>query len=126
MSILIRGMAMPKYCEACAIFGWCRQRNIYCMDENHENFIRPSDCPLIELPPHGRLIDADAMVKQMHDNIQKTNNVRYAWVDELDIALAPTIIEAEDSFFNSLKCGLEQAINGDVREITIIEAEGEE
>ena len=34
--------------------------------------------------------------------------------------------EAEDSFFNSLKRGLEQAINDDVREITIIKAEGED
>lgn len=49
MSILIRGMEMPKNCGTCFLrVGGCKQR----MYIEH----RPKGCPLIELPPHGRLI----------------------------------------------------------------------
>ncbi len=58
--------------------------------------LRADWCPLIEVPPHGRLIDADALIRQMEQRVKETNNVRYAWVDEMDISLADTIIEAED------------------------------
>ena len=83
-------------------------------DKRHPN------CPLIELPPHGRLIDADAL---KDDGFCDCYGCPY---ERCHITDAPTIIEAENSFFNSLKRGLEQAINGDVREITIIESEGED
>lgn len=48
MSILIKGMEMPKNCAKCLLKASCIHR-IYMG-------VRPSDCPLIELPPHGRLI----------------------------------------------------------------------
>ena len=50
MSILIKGMAMPKNCHQCFYFA------SGCKCNKHNNG-RPSDCPLIELPPHGDLID---------------------------------------------------------------------
>lgn len=59
---------------------------------------RPERCPLIEVPPHGDLIDRDALEqdaqKRMlmcdkNDQFQKPYEVMRA------IALAPTIIEAE-------------------------------
>ena len=52
-------MEMPKNCAGCFLrFGQCSKR-IYM-----EN--RPSDCQLIEIPePHGRLIDADALVEDL-------------------------------------------------------------
>lgn len=61
MSILIKGMEMPKNCAGCFLrVGQCSKR-IYM-----EN--RPSDCPLVEVPePHGRLIDADALHKLFED-----------------------------------------------------------
>ena len=68
--------------------------------------------------PHGRLIDADAFIKYIKEHWDGYDQ----WFAE-QLEARPTIIEAEDSFFNSLKRGLEQAINGDVREITIIKAE---
>ena len=63
MSILIK-MEMPKKCEECPCYyyeykecnalGWIRVNG---------NATPPTDCPLIELPPHGDLIDRDALMK---------------------------------------------------------------
>ena len=50
---------------------------------------RPLDCPLIEVPePHGRLIDADALI----------NDHQRTWTtyDLQRIANAPTIIPASE------------------------------
>ena len=91
---------MPKNCERCSLFGWCESRNTYCMDENNENFIRPSDCPLHELPPHGRLIDADALNDMINRSYPMTDRVDvhngYGICQEM-IKQLPTIIEADDS-----------------------------
>ena len=66
MSVLIQGMEMPKSCfmcpfseindadtDLCSITG-----ELYDSTPFKPEF-RRSDCPLIEIPPHGRLIDAD-------------------------------------------------------------------
>lgn len=73
MSIMIFGMKMPKNCDRCP-FSFVRFFEDYeicrCnLDEGPEDPIedyerkRPEDCPLIDLPPHGRLIDADMLEK---------------------------------------------------------------
>ena len=64
--ILIRGMEMPKSCLECRLFNdpWCMAKKI---DQWRTAYYRPEkgekqkDCPLIEVPEHGRLIDADAI-----------------------------------------------------------------
>lgn len=98
MSILIKGMAMPErciYCELCSIkvIGH-HTASIICKHNGEEIALhgRREDCPLIELPPHGRLIDADALIKQMTEEGWAYG---CGWADALDIALAPTIIESE-------------------------------
>lgn len=53
MSVLIKGLTKEKV-ESCFRFakdGWC----IFDMPE------------IIEVPPHGRLIDADALMRSFHD-----------------------------------------------------------
>ena len=63
MSILIQGMEMPKTCWdcACSIY-YASQDKAMCdiTDETLDYILwkreRRPDCPLIELPPHGRLI----------------------------------------------------------------------
>lgn len=51
MSVLIKGMEMPKTCDDCFLpLRYCP----YAMKPNGE-------CPLLPVPPHGRLIDADAL-----------------------------------------------------------------
>ena len=64
MSILIKGMEMPKRCLDCPFL--ITRDNDDCIlqsDEANAKFESWDDmkasCPLIELPPHGRLIDAD-------------------------------------------------------------------
>lgn len=47
-------------------------------------------CPIKELPPHGRLIDADQLKKKMGDFFSTGSEVGYMWlVDD-----APVILEA--------------------------------
>ena len=97
MSILIRDMEMPKNCKDCPLSdheAWClipgswRER-YYCPDDERSN-----DCPLIELPPHGRLGDLDKL--NIHD-ISPVDGFCVMGVTEEDIELADTVIEAEGS-----------------------------
>jgi len=91
MSILIKDMKMPKNCAQCLLKASCIHR-IY-MDE------RPSDCPLIELPKHGRLIDGDALIVKVREELLSPQNKK--GVLETMGAMfravldAPTIIESE-------------------------------
>jgi len=86
MSILIKGMEMPGNCCACfaaGIDGSCRiTREKPTFEEWYEQ--RSADCPLVTVPDHGRLIDADALYRKCgsfsHD----------------DLRIVPTIIPAEE------------------------------
>ena len=96
MSILIKGMAMPKSCEACPFIGLgydqlvCRLQDCVLCDK------AKATCPLIELPPHGRLIDADALLQhQWVSSDWNSGGVHEIVVSITDIDEAPTIIESE-------------------------------
>jgi hypothetical protein len=56
---------------------------------------RHPDCPLVPVPPHGRLIDADALLKKCEfvctDDDVDVRAVRYSVIED-----APTIIPAEE------------------------------
>ena len=89
MSILIHGMKMPKDgCKSCAfdIYGSCLIRAN--MDKPYEV---THSCPLIELPPHGRLIDVS---KLPFDDVRLDEFGDWRMAVE-DIEDAPTIIPAE-------------------------------
>lgn len=100
MSVLIRGMEMPKGCAFCRIV----KRNgkkMVCplLDEEwdiHDPMSadhRLADCPLVHVPQHGRLIDEDALL-QSHsvlDGIYFPD----AYIPATAIKDAPTIIPAE-------------------------------
>lgn len=95
MSILIK-MEMPKNCGECPIyehlhihgntFRFCRLTK---METNPTE--KRADCPLISIPPHGRLIDADALLEE------EARKTEAGFLGCVDIESAPTIIEAEDS-----------------------------
>lgn len=54
-----------------------------------------ANCPLIELPPHERMIDADALMTEFMDS-DLDHLQRDDWREVIQIvADAPTIIEAE-------------------------------
>ena len=70
MSVLIKGMEMPKSCGRCRFAGvcgvhpvdeWPDLESIFNNDVIGVDGERDKDCPLIPVPPHGRLIDADAL-----------------------------------------------------------------
>ena len=46
--------------------------------------------PIVPVPNHGRLIDADALNELFKDE------ERYGYIDALDVVCLPTIIEAEE------------------------------
>ena len=64
MGIYISGMEMPKSCAGCDFCadGWCY---VISADQEQPGELssekRPDWCPLVEVKPHGRLIDADAL-----------------------------------------------------------------
>lgn len=100
MSILIKGIKMPKCCADCpcfydfiscqALFDGTDDFSMSGFDEFKE---RLPNCPLIEVPtPHGRLIDADKLpVVDFFDNEDW-----YAIIHKESIDAAPTIIGAEE------------------------------
>ena len=101
MSILIKGMDMPKSCSDCGQFRWskflqsdvCRIEEVIGGDglfkfEDEGIAKRPPWCPLVGIPPHGRLIDADALIQNKDVN---------SYDAVFAVAKAPTIIEAEAS-----------------------------
>ena len=69
MSILIKGMKMPESCLNCPLetdYGTCGHFNGADYAEHPTGYSsRPVWCPLIELPPHGDLIDRDALSKSL-------------------------------------------------------------
>lgn len=66
MSILIKDMEMPHSCESCPCkttdaFGGLGCQATGYIPLRKANQARPDNCPLVPVPPHGRLIDADAL-----------------------------------------------------------------
>lgn len=87
MSVLIKGMKMPKNCEDCRFedFGGCMFR------------VTRSECPLVEVPtPHGRLID-EKQIPYVDLNADMPQSKVRVWTTVKDkIDRLPTIIEAEE------------------------------
>lgn len=101
MSVLIKGMEMPKNCDSCPCYyeteGAWRDECQVLRKECAISEERPSWCPLVEIPPHGRLIDADKLKEEFpHDEDWdypvNTNSYVVETIDK-----STTIIEAEES-----------------------------
>ena len=75
MSVVIKGMKLPKnclLCPCCVGEGIGAGRQHYCQAIESEPCVsetyRPKNCPLVEIhTPHGRLIDADAFLKWLKE-----------------------------------------------------------
>lgn len=89
MSVLIKGIEMPKSCMDCKL-----KMAVGCCGNLPHNTRMPH-CPLVELPPHGRLIDADALRVDHFAPSSTSNMPNYYHVSKAQIDRAPTIIEAE-------------------------------
>lgn len=96
MSILIKGMEMPKDCFRCPLSVLNGER-LFCEVTKDEvvRAKRASDCPLVELPPHGRLIDADALIVDLMDRgVEGLQTDDWHEIQQ-SVEDAPTVIEAE-------------------------------
>ena len=103
MSVLVEGMEMPKTCCAC----FCARGNECGITRYEPTFAEwyedgVKDCPLIPVPPHGRLIDADALEEHdgwLRDSMyfaQESSHTHIQFIYANDIINAPTVIEAEE------------------------------
>ena len=105
MGVYIKGMEMPKSCYFCEMYEadlyWCSaaKRDIDSFDD-YDN--RSSFCPLVPVPPHGRLIDADALIIALEtqdyscapDTLEEWTPMDMTKAEIADIRNAPTIIPA--------------------------------
>ena len=113
MSILIKGMEMPKTCHCCRMcvqvsdgdIDWHWECCLLCEKVERYATDRIPGCPLVPVPPHGRLIDADALrAKQQEDADLFQGSTAYcdkcrrdeAMNAVANIVIAPTIIPAEE------------------------------
>jgi hypothetical protein len=103
MSIIIKGMEMPKHCWQCVLKGEideCLLIDQSCMAVWGEEKRLPN-CPLVELPPHGRLIDADALIARIRRAKELQPELSDLYENEatemlLWVGTEPTVIEAEE------------------------------
>ena len=114
MSILIK-IEMPRGCYQCLFMTHCEEceghLNHCILDEDEHGFgnhlfsnlewkypivpmERPSWCPLIELPPHGRLIDADVAYDEFLNLMKIQGAIDPCQLGRI-LVCAPTIIESE-------------------------------
>lgn len=114
MSVLIKGIEMPTSCFYCPFRRKVDPDNIMCIvtrecfEETYAGTIETrnrGNCPLIPVPDHGRLIDADALRQAMYHEAFETDSpmqkwdsgcwIRYKMFEQMEES-APTIIPAEE------------------------------
>lgn len=123
MSVLIRGMEMPTARDTLVLVKTNGTAIVY----EDEAYVKTA----VPVPPHGRLGDLDALANVFRGFIAMYDSCPFSQLslpdkarrDELQSALAevinaPTIIQADENspVYESIKRGLEQAINGETRE----------
>lgn len=109
MSVIIKGMDMPESCRDCKLvdseYCTCVPMGFYNDDYYVGNYDkeRAPFCPLVEVPtPHGKLIDADAMLKAACEwqgcRPKPGEEPGEVWPESLEEPFwnASTVIEAEE------------------------------
>ena len=104
MSYIVKGVKIPVSCDSCPLMRWndygidgelqyCNILHAIC---EHEEGQRDADCPLTELPPHGRLIDADKARKdeEIFWDLDTTHRRYEDTVGDI-FDRQPTVLEAE-------------------------------
>jgi hypothetical protein len=116
MSIIIKGMEMPTNCFECSWRCKVDPENLLCrisgeyFEETFSGTIqnRHKSCPLVPVPPHGRLGDLDALMEKDNDDFSKIMEMTapatvfstaladaHTAIQEF-LKAAPTIIPAEE------------------------------
>ena len=94
---------MPKNCLNCPMLGVLFNCRVVGNGEMEDNItVRRADCPLIEIPPHGSLIDMDDFLQECSELESYRTAMKLCEVIEAepcnDLAKPnndPTVIEAE-------------------------------
>lgn len=109
MSVIIKGMKMPKNCMECDLHFTARGLDEECIFSNDTvedcTERRLYRCPLVEIPtPHGRLIDADEHIKSLRDGFcgercRRNHDCFNCGIDGYIriVENEPTVLEAEVS-----------------------------
>ena len=113
MSIIIKGIEMPTCCDDCFALDDHGDYPYCLISRDQRGYTFRTDistmpsCPFIEVPPHGRLIDADAFVGQFTpdelyyraEEAKKEYDEHKLTLREIreNIVCQPTIIEAEET-----------------------------
>ena len=99
MSVYIKGMEIPGSCFDCPFMlhrSFCLvNTKIEFTDEEYQELKgRYIGCPLVPVPPHGDLIDRDALLDTATIHWSQTTNESCFPIDEIEYA--PTIIPASE------------------------------
>ena len=111
MSVLVKGMKMPKNCFECKIKSWQECYNVYSCPFTGIIYLsnmskgRKDGCPLVGVPEnHGRLVDIDELSRKMYRDAYETDTDLQKWESgcwiryklfEKNRDAAQTVIEAE-------------------------------
>ena len=105
MSVLIKDMEMPKSCYACdfSFPSTDSEGGVHTICTALQEEILPlllerqEDCPLVEVPPHGDLIDRDKIWLNDFEIVMCNGDYKEALqMQTKKILDAPTVIEAEE------------------------------
>ena len=104
MSVLIKDMEMPKSCAKCKLFGEYGCLIIGAVGYALTRGERNEDCPLVPVPPPGRLIDANKLNYKIMYFFHADSTTpgggffggAQSAVPSVEIKDAPTVIEAEE------------------------------
>ena len=120
MGVYIKGMDMPKSCYACMFFAqtdyWNKEDEAdilsHCKRTGEKTWESVNDylpnCPLVPVPPHGRLIDKDALEADISESVVfsgRDGNAEIIGAKKIinRLHVAPTIIPAEIISENEIK-----------------------
>lgn len=104
MSILIKGVDMPKSCCYCVFCDIVLGKEPFCALTTKSGGIafnpykeKMKDCPLVEIPKHGRLIDAEHLSRMWFITSLDDEDAK-EWVQAFQdsIKFSKTVIDAEE------------------------------
>lgn len=79
MGIYIKDLAMPEHCGECLSYHYLFGRDICWAGKGRRIELlpnkRPDWCPLLEVKPHGRLIDADEVKYHLRDEKMRVSKL---------------------------------------------------
>ena len=102
MSIFIMGMEMPRSCAECPVnMNICKRGYKYLLAHMELYDQRADDCPITTVPPHGRLIDKDALEADISASVVfsgRDGNAEIVGAKKIinRLHVAPTVIDVEE------------------------------